>query len=164
MGNLARFVGPASLVTAAFVAAIYVVVYQLVDVGIGRGEVPSNVLQRFSEYTGVDGSEAGFADAAATVTAQTALSTFTAVTAFILILFLAPPRRFFAGWTQPVKDTRPARLVLCLFAAFALVLAFPPAAHYFALLPAGHDGAPSSISVTRSGSRQYPYGVAVAEG
>ena len=136
IGSLARFVGPASLITAAFAAAIYVVVYQLVEVGIGRGEVPSDVLQRFSAYTGVDGSEAGFVDAAATITAQTALSTFTSVTAFILILFLAPPRRFFAGWTRPVKDTRPARLVLCLFAVFAIILAFPPTAHYFALLPA----------------------------
>ena len=50
IGSLARFVGPASLTTAAFAAAIYVVVHQLVEVGIGRGEVPSEVLERFSAH------------------------------------------------------------------------------------------------------------------
>ena len=135
VGSLARFVGPAALVTATFAVAIYVVVYQLVEVGIGRSAVPVEVLQKFSAYTGISGTDVRFTDAAATVTAQTSLSTFTAVTAFILILFLAPPWRFFAGWTQPVRDKRPALLVLCLFLVFTIVLVIPSAARYFALLP-----------------------------
>ncbi|WP_433729239.1 HAD-IC family P-type ATPase [Actinoplanes sp. CA-051413] len=135
VSSLARFVGPASLVTAAFAVAIYAVVHELVEVGIGRSAVPAEVLQKFSAYTGVSGTDAGFADAAATVTAQTALSTFTAVTAFVLILFLAPPWRFFAGWTEPVTDKRPALLALGLFTVFVVVLVIPPAANYFALLP-----------------------------
>jgi cation-transporting ATPase E len=136
VGNLARFVGPASLVTAAFAVAIYVIVYQLVEVGIGRSVVPVDVVQKFSAYTGISGTDAGFTDAAATITAQTSLSSFTAVTAFVLIVFLAPPWRFFAGWTQPVQDKRPALLALCLFLVFTTVLVIPPTAHYFALLPA----------------------------
>jgi hypothetical protein len=33
--------------------------------------------------------------------AQTGQSTFFCLASFVLILFLAPPTRFFAAWTQP---------------------------------------------------------------
>ena len=43
----------------------------------------------------------------------------------MLILFLAPPSRFFAAWVPPVPDERPAVLVAVLVAAFVGVLWFP---------------------------------------
>ena len=43
-----------------------------------------------------------------------ALSTFVSFAAFLLILFLKPPSRFFASWTRPDGDRRPAVLVAVL--------------------------------------------------
>lgn len=57
-----------------------------------------------------------------TIGAQTGLSTFFCLASFVLILFLAPPTRFFAAWTRPIQDRRPAILVVVLIAVFGAVL------------------------------------------
>jgi cation-transporting ATPase E len=51
----------------------------------------------------------------------------------VLILFLAPPTRFFAAWTSPVPDKRPAALVAVLIVAFGAVLFTPVLSDYFGL-------------------------------
>ena len=53
--------------------------------------------------------------------------------AFGLILFLEPPSRFFASWTRPRADKRPALLVAVLLVLFTAVLFTPALSDYFGL-------------------------------
>jgi cation-transporting P-type ATPase E len=134
LGNLARFVVPAAVVTAGFGTAVYARLYQLVSEGFSSGRTPAQVIAEFESYTGLTyGADTDFAEAAATIGAQTGLSTFVCLASFVLILFLAPPARFFAAWTRPVSDRRPLLLVVALVAAFAAVLFVPALSSYFGL-------------------------------
>jgi cation-transporting ATPase E len=134
LGNLARFVIPAALVTAAFGTAVYAYLYKAVAQGFSTGRTPEEVISEFERYTGLTyGTDTDFADAAATIGAQTGLSTFVGLASFVLILFLFPPTRFFAAWTRPTGDRRPAVLVAALVVAFAAVLFVPALSDYFGL-------------------------------
>ncbi|HYH29458.1 MAG TPA: HAD-IC family P-type ATPase [Pseudonocardia sp.] len=134
LGNLARFVLPAAVLTAGFGTAVYAYLYQAVSQGFSTGRTPAQVISEFESYTGLAyGTDADFAEAAATIGAQTGLSTFVCLASFVLILFLAPPSRLFAAWTRPTPDRRPAVLVAVLVTAFAAVLFVPALANYFGL-------------------------------
>ena len=134
LGNLARFVVPAAVLTAGFGTAVYAWLYQAVAQGFTTGRTPAEVITAFEGYTGLTyGTDADFAEAAATLGAQTGLSTFVCLASFVLILFLAPPTRFFAAWTRPISDKRPAILVAVLVAAFVGVLFVPVLSDYFGL-------------------------------
>ena len=91
------------------------------------------MISEFESYTGLTYTDADFTEAAATIGAQTGLSTFVCLASFVLILFLAPPTRFFAAWTPPTDDRRPAVLVAVLVAVFAAVLFVPALSTYFGL-------------------------------
>ena len=94
------------------------------------------MLAAFERYTGLSSDDVGFAEAAATIGAQTALSTFVSYAAFLLILFLKPPNRFFASWTRPDGDRRPAVLVAVLVVVFSGLLFVPWFTDYFGLTDA----------------------------
>jgi len=133
-GGIARFVIPASIVTATFGTALYAVVYEAVTIGFSSGHTPAEVINEFERYTGLTyGSDTDFTTAAATIAAQTALSSFFCLASFLLILFLAPPNRLFSAWTAPSPDKRPAYLVCGLAAAFGAVLFVPALYTYFGL-------------------------------
>ena len=113
LGNLARFVVPAAVITAGFGTAVYAYLYQHITPGFSTGRTPAQVISEFESYTGLTyGADADFTEAAATIGAQTGLSTFVCLASFVLILFLDPPTRFFAAWTPPTADRRPAVLVV----------------------------------------------------
>jgi cation-transporting P-type ATPase E len=133
LGNLARFVIPAALTTAAFGTAVYAYLYKSVARFLGSGRTPAEVISAFESYTGLTYTDADFTQAAATIGAQTGLSTFFCLASFLLILFLAPPVRLFAAWTAPVNDRRPAVLVVGLITVFAAVLFVPALYTYFGL-------------------------------
>ena len=133
LGNLARFVIPAALVTAGFGTAVYAYLYKIVENGASSGRTPAQLIAQFESYTGLTYTDADFAAAAATIGAQTGLSTFVSLASFVLLLFLAPPTRFFASWTRPTADRRPAVLVVVLVAAFVAVLFVPALWSYFGL-------------------------------
>ncbi len=133
LGNLARFVIPAALITAAFGTAVYAYLYQAVAQGLTGGRTPAQVISEFEGYTGLAYTDTDFTAAAATIGAQTGLSTFVCLASFVLILFLVPPTRFFAAWTRPSDDRRPAVLVAVLVVAFAAVLFVPALSTYFGL-------------------------------
>lgn len=134
LANLGRFVVPAAVVTAGIGTAIYTLLYQQLLQGLGSGRTPDEVVAQFQSYTGlVYGRDADFTEAAATIGAQTGLSTFVSLASFVLILFLRPPHRVVAAWTAPVSDRRPAWLVLVLTAAFAGVVFTPALSSYFGL-------------------------------
>jgi cation-transporting P-type ATPase E len=131
--NLARFVIPAAVITGGFGTAVYAALYTRVTEFLTSGRTPAQVISAFESYTGLTYTDADFAEAAATIGAQTGLSTFVCLASFVLILFLAPPTRFFAGWTRPTGDRRPAVLVAVLVTAFAAVLFIPTLSNYFGL-------------------------------
>jgi cation-transporting P-type ATPase E len=133
LGNLARFVVPASLITAGFGTAVYAYLYKLVEQGVSSGRTSAQITEQFESYTGLTYTDADFASASATIGAQTGLSTFVTFASFILLLFLAPPSRFFAAWTRPTGDRRPALLVAVLIAGFVAVLFVPALWTYFGL-------------------------------
>ncbi|MGR7027361.1 HAD-IC family P-type ATPase [Geodermatophilus sp. URMC 62] len=136
--SLWRFVVPAMVVTAAGGVAVYATLYtRLVEV-VGSGRTPAEVVAQFESYTGVSSGDVGFAEAAATIGAQTGLSTFVSYAAFLLILFLRPPSRLLASWTRPDGDRRPAALVVVLVVAFTGLLFVPAATDYFGLTHAAH--------------------------
>jgi cation-transporting ATPase E len=133
LGNLARFVIPAAVITAGFGTAVYAFLYRTVTEVLGSGRTPARIISDFESYTGLTYTDADFQEAAATIGAQTGLSTFSCLSSFLLILFLAPPTRFFAAWTRPTGDRRPALLVAALVAVFFAVLFVPALYTYFGL-------------------------------
>lgn len=134
-GSLARFVAPVSIVTAIFGGVLYLALYEGTQRGLLENRVPDKFVERFELFTGIAATEAEFTDRAATILAQTGLTTFTSITAFVLILFLEPPWRIFTGWAPLRADKRPALLAAGLFVVLAVILATPPLAQYFYLLP-----------------------------
>jgi cation-transporting ATPase E len=133
LASLARFVLPAGVVTAAGGVAVYAYLYTKVSQGLMSSTIPTGVIRQFEGYTGLSYADAGFTEAAATIGAQTGLSTFVSFAAFVLILFLEPPHRFFASWTPTSPDKRPAVLVALLVVAFVAVLFTPALSNYFGL-------------------------------
>jgi cation-transporting ATPase E len=136
--SLARFVLPAAIVTTLIGVALYVAYYFRVLNGIQTYQIPPHIVDIFRLYTGVKTeANAELAPAAATIVAQTALSTFITVTPFLLILFLRPPIRIFTGWTQMSQDKRPVFLALGLFAILVAVIVIPEVQYYFGLFKLG---------------------------
>ncbi|GAA1611454.1 HAD-IC family P-type ATPase [Actinoplanes couchii] len=134
--NLVRFVVPAAVVTATFGTAIYTSLYSLIQHGFSSGRTPERIVHEFERSTGLTygvGS-ADFTEAAATILAQTGLSTFFCYASFLLIGFLLPYSKMFSAWTRPIRDRRPVRLVMCLMGLFSLVLCVPALWEYFGLM------------------------------
>ena len=133
--NLVRFVAPAAVVTATFGTAIYTVLYSMITHGFSSGRTPERIIHEFERSTGLTyGSDADFTEAAATILAQTGLSTFFCFASFLLISFLLPYSRAFGAWTAPTGDRRPAWLVLFLIVIFSAVLNVPVLWEYFGLM------------------------------
>ena len=133
LGNLARFTLPAAIITGGVGTAVYAFLYESVTRFIGSGRTPAQVISEFEDYTGLTYTDDDFVTAAATIGAQTGLSTFVCLASFVLILFIAPPTRLFAAWTEPVADRRPTVLVAVLLAVLVAVLFVPALYTYFGL-------------------------------
>jgi cation-transporting ATPase E len=134
--RLVRFVIPTAIMTMIVGVALYTFEYDRVLNSITSVTIPQRVIDMFERVTGVDYSTGdAFAGAAAAIVAQTVLSFFIAYTAFILILFVEPPIRFFTGWRDVSDDRRPAYLALALAVVFFAVVQTGPVAAYFALIP-----------------------------
>jgi cation-transporting ATPase E len=145
--SLARFVLPTALLTALIGVGLYTAFYLRVLQGIETYQIPPEVVEQFRDFTGLTpGSDDQLGPAAATIVAQTMLSIFITLCAFVAILFLKPPVRFFAGWTHLSQDKRPALLALGLFAVLLAALAIPGVGYYFALFPLG-PGATTALGI-----------------
>ena len=133
LASLARFVIPAAVITAAGGVLVYAWLYTLVSTGLADSHVPARVIADFEGFTGLSSGDTDFTEAAATIGAQTGLSTYVSFASFVLILFLEPPSRLFASWTRPTPDKRPAILVAVLVVVFVGVLFIPALSDYFGL-------------------------------
>ena len=135
LNTMARFVIPAAVITSGFGVAIYTVLYQITSHGLNSGLTPAEIVADFEHYTGLTyGTDTDFTTASATIAAQTGLSTFCCLASFVLILFLTPPSRFFAAWTEPTRDRRSAALVAVLLIIFSAIMLVPALRSYFGLL------------------------------
>jgi cation-transporting ATPase E len=121
------------VLTAGGGVAVYAALYTRVASAFADNHVPAQVVADFEGYTGLAKGDPGFTDAAATIGAQTGLSTFVSIASIVLILFLAPPTRLFAAWTRPTGDKRPAVLVAGLLAVLVGALFTPAVSDYFGL-------------------------------
>jgi cation-transporting ATPase E len=133
LGTIGRFVVPAAVLTAGGGVAVYAALYTRLASSFTDDTVPSFVVAEFERYTGLTYGDEGFTDAAATIAAQTGLSTFVSLASVLLILYLAPPIRLLAAWTQPTGDRRPAILVAALLAVLIGALFTPAVSTYFGL-------------------------------
>jgi len=132
--NLARFVLPATVLTAGFAVAVYTYLYTSVTQGFDDPAIREGIIAEFQQYTGLTyGVDADFVQTAATLGAQTGLSTFVSLASILLILFLEPPHRLFAAWTRPSPDRRPAVLVVALLGGLLAALVVPGLRNYFGL-------------------------------
>ncbi len=134
--QLAQFIMPIAVVTMFFGLALYTIFYTRVNNDLSSFSVPLRVVEQFENFTGLTYNvDDNFSAAAATIVAQTILSDFISIAAFILILFLEPPNAFFTGWVAtPSPDKRPTWLTLALFAVFMIVINNPDLSGYFGLL------------------------------
>ncbi|WP_285650107.1 HAD-IC family P-type ATPase [Actinomycetospora sp. NBRC 106375] len=131
--SLARFVIPVGVLTAGFATAIYAFLYTRILSGFTETPEP-RAIALFEQYTGLTyGVDADFAEASATLGAQSAMSVFVSVIAMVLILLLEPPHRIFTAWRPVSSDRRPTWLALGLFVAFVIVLIVPATREYFGL-------------------------------
>jgi cation-transporting ATPase E len=141
LSRLLRFVLPAAVITMIFGVGIYTFFYEFVLQGITSYHIPPDAAARWEAYTGLQYRvDEEFGRAAATIVAQTALSTFIAFASFGLILFLEPPSRLFTGWAPVSPDKRPALLALALAIIYVIVLIVPTTANYFGLVTPGIRG------------------------
>jgi cation-transporting ATPase E len=132
--SLVRFVVPVALLTMLMGVGVYLDDFNRAhhaEVDI----IPSRLLEDYSAYTGVDLEDNSFGDAFGTIAAQGSLSIFFSHTAFLLILFLKPPIRFFTGWRKEVsEDKRPGILAVMLILVFQIFYFEPSIGAYFGLL------------------------------
>ena len=97
--------------------------------------IPNDLLVSYSEYTGISQDDPEFLKAFGTIAAQGALSIFVSHCAFLLLLFLEPPHKFFTGWRNEIsEDKRPALLALGLIFVFQVVCWVPAIGTYFGIL------------------------------
>ncbi len=135
--RLVRFVFPVAIVTSVIGVGVYTFFYTLVLRGTQEATIPAAALSQWASYTGLTYTDATFSTAAATIVAQTALSTFVSLAAFVLIVFLEPPIKFFAGWSDVSPDKRPAYLAVALMVVYLVVLYTTTLANYFGLVTPG---------------------------
>lgn len=69
----------------------------------------------------------------AVATAQSALTTFSVLCGLLLILFVEPATKFFAGGSDLSKDWRPSFMALALLIVYSAILVVPPLRSFFEL-------------------------------
>lgn len=136
--KLVRFVIPVAILTMLLGVGLYIDDYHRAKGSPQTATavtIPNVLVTSYSAYTGVSPTDAKFADAFGTIAAQGALSIFISHTAFLLLLFLEPPSRFFTSWRKEVSaDKRPAILAVGLLVVFQVLYFVPSIGAYFGLL------------------------------
>jgi cation-transporting ATPase E len=133
--RLVRFVLPYAILTMLLGVGLYIDDYNRAKGAPENARPPEALLAAYSTYTGVSADDPNFSEAFGTIAAQGALSIFVTHTAFLLLLFLEPPIKFFTGWRKEAsEDKRPALLALALLVIFQVFYFVPSMGTYFGLL------------------------------
>ena len=133
--SLLRFVLPFAVWTMVVGVLLYALAHTQVIGNLSDTTIPPRAIDFFEQVTGLTyGVDADFETMAATLMAQTQLSTFVSLATMLLVLFLQPPLRFFAVWRPLSPDRRPAYLTIALMVLFLLALGMPTIASYFGII------------------------------
>ncbi len=133
--SMVRFVLPFTIWTMLLGVVIYSYFHFRISESIINMDIPLRPLQRFEEMTGLTaGVDAEFSQVAATLIAQTTLSTFVSIATMLLVLFLHPPLPFFTGWRPLSHDRRPAIMTVVLVIVFIGALSLRPVTDYFGIV------------------------------
>lgn len=133
--SMVRFVLPFTLWTMLLGVIIFSYFHFHVTDEIISLEIPPRAIARFENVTGLTyGVDADFSQVAATLVAQTVLSTFVSLATMLLVLFLHPPLPFFTGWRPLSSDRRPAFMTVALIVIFIGALSFKPVSDYFGIV------------------------------
>ena len=134
---LIHFVLPAAILSMLFGLLIFTFFHNLVLYHLTEFEfeVPPQVITRLENYTGLTYDlDENFSQVVAAIAAQTGLSIFTSYSAFLLIVFVKPPIRFFEGGAKLSPDKRPTVLAFGLLAVFVVILSVRSFRNYFGLI------------------------------
>ncbi len=134
---LIHFVSPAAILSMLFGLLIFTFFHNLVLYHLTEPEfeVPPQVITRLENYTGLTYDlDENFSQVVAAIAAQTGLSIFTSYSAFLLIVFVKPPIRFFEGGAKLSPDKRPTVLAFGLLAVFVVILSVRSFRNYFGLI------------------------------
>jgi len=133
--SMLRFVLPFAIWTMLVAVILYSLSHSQVMGSLETMTIPPRAIGFFEQVTGLTyGVDADFETMAATLMAQTQLSTFVSLATMMLIFFLQPPIAFFAVWREVSPDRRPAYLTILLMVLFLFALGIPPVASYFGII------------------------------
>lgn len=133
--SMLRFVLPFTLWTMLLGVILYSSFHFNASDQLADLEIPPRAIARFEAVTGLtSGVDADFAQVAATLVAQTVLSTFVSIATMLLVLFLHPPLPFFTGWRPLSSDRRPALMTIVLAVLFVGGLSIPAVSSYFGIV------------------------------
>ncbi|MEM7126780.1 MAG: HAD-IC family P-type ATPase [Chloroflexota bacterium] len=134
LSSMVRFVLPFALWTMLLAVILFSFFHFQVSDSLADAELPERAIERFEQLTGLTaGVDAEFSEVAATLVAQTVLSTFVSLATMLLVLFLHPPIPFFTGWRPLSSDWRPAIMTVVLAIAFVVAIDIRPVSDYFGI-------------------------------
>lgn len=133
-----RFVFPAALVSTFFGIFLYTGMFVLVQQNMIQIPFTQESVAMYQSYAGIDyaiDTPGAFSVELATFFAQTALTIFNLITAALLVLFAAPPHRFFTTGNEVVGDQRVWGIAALVLAIVAVIFIVPPFTTFFELVP-----------------------------
>lgn len=135
--EIAHFVVPAAIMTYLFGMVVYTVtVYVATVMELGLMVTPEMV-ESFRTYAGITydiSASDAFVREVATLAGQTGLTSFLVYSGLLLVVFVEPPTRWFAGGDEYSGDWRPTILAGLMLAAYVAILLIEPLYSFFELL------------------------------
>lgn len=135
--EIAHFVIPASALMFFFglivyILAFFVNAFELVDFNITPEAVAD--FQRYAGITYDISTNDQFIFELSLLVAQSALTVFLIFSGLLLVVFVEPPTRWFAGGDDYSGDWRPTVVVVLMFAVFAVIATVQPLSRFFELI------------------------------
>jgi cation-transporting ATPase E len=138
LASVLHFSFPAGIATFLFAFGLYVFTFNSI-VNEGRTvAVLREDIAEFQVYAGIDYeiyTPDQFRYEVAVLFSQSVLTVFSVLAGLVLIMFVEPPLRWFAGGDRYSGDVRPTLLALALGLVFAAIMADPALRRLFELLP-----------------------------
>ena len=138
LASVLHFAFPAGIVTFLFAFALYVFTFDSIVNGGRTIGVLREDIATFQVYAGIDYeiyTPDQFRYEVAVLLSQTVLTVFSVLAGLVLVMFVEPPLRWFAGGDRYSGDRRPTLLALALGLVFAVIMAVPSLRRAFELLP-----------------------------
>jgi cation-transporting ATPase E len=136
--GILHFTLPAAGLIFLFGLTVYLGSFFVIERGLSEVQVTEAMIANLERYVGVTydvSTPEAFKASATLLSAQTALTGFTILTGVLLMVFAAPPIRWFAGGADYSGDWRPTILAGALILAYAGIFVIEPLQRFFQLIP-----------------------------